>query len=171
MIFKLKPVLFPIFSLALSLYPSQTDISAGPGELDPDFMFEGGKIRASAANDKKVNPVEMRGKIQKESLKEYSLKEYRNAFNLDDVSGSDFPKTQEEPSKKNKTWKKKKIAGYACCFFLFLIAGLLILSKAELEPTFPLFNISKNNDTNFPPFRVQLEIRGDINPRIQDLRN
>lgn len=56
-------------------------------------------------------------------------------------------------------------------FFLFLIAGLLILSKTGLELTFPSFNISKNNDTNFPSFRVQLEIRGDISPRIQDLRN
>lgn len=166
LIFKLKSILFPGFSFALSLYPSQTDISAGPGETDPDFTFEGGKIRASAAHDNKANPVEMRKRGQKESLKEY-----RNAFNLDDVPGSDFPKTQKEPSKKNKTWKKKKIAGYACCFFLFLIAGLLILSKAGLEPTFPSFNISKNNDTNFPPFRVQLEIRGDINPRIQDIRD
>ncbi|WP_158498911.1 hypothetical protein [Methanosarcina barkeri] len=32
-------------------------------------MFEGGKIRSSAANDKKVNPVEMRGRIQKENSK------------------------------------------------------------------------------------------------------
>lgn len=166
LIFKLKSIIFPGFSFALSLYPSQTDISAGPGETDPDFTFEGGKIRASAANDKKANPVEMRGKIQKESLKEY-----RNAFNLDDLSGSDFPKTSEAPSKKNKTWQNKRIAGYACCFFLLLIAGFLILSKAGLEPTFPSFNISKNNDTNFPPFRIQLEIRGNINPQIQDMRN
>ena len=166
LIFKLKSIIFPGFSFALSLYPSQTDISAGPGETDPDFTFEDGKIRASAAHDNKANPVEMRKRVQKESLKEY-----RNAFNLDDVQGSDFPKIMETPPKKNKTWQKKRIAGYACCFFLFLIAGFLILSKAGLEPTFPSFNISKNNDTNYPPFRVQLELRGDINPRIQYLKN
>jgi len=166
LIFKLKSIIFPGFSFALSLYPSQTDISAGPGETDPDFTFEGGKIRASTAHDKKANLVEMRDQIQ-----EKSLKEYKNVFNLNDAHGNDFPKTQEAPPKKNKIWQKKRIAGYACCFFLFLIAGFLILSKAGLEPTFPSFNISKNNDTNFPPFRVQLEIRGDINSLIQDLRN
>lgn len=166
LIFNLKSGLYPGFSLALSLYPSQTDISAGPGEPDPDFTFEGGKIRASTAHDKKANPVEMTDQIQ-----EKGLKKHKNVFNLDDMPCSVFPKTLEEPSKKKKTWKKKKIAGYACCFFLFLIAGLLILSKAGLEPTFPSINISKNNDTNFPPFRIQLEIRGEINPRIQDLRS
>ncbi|AKB51528.1 hypothetical protein MSBRW_2275 [Methanosarcina barkeri str. Wiesmoor] len=168
LIFKLKSIFFPGFSLSLSLYPSQTNISAGPGELDPDFTFEGGKILASAAHDKKAN-LEMDetiGRVQKKGLKEY-----KDVFNLDDMSGVDFPKSPEEPSKKNKTWKKKKIAEYACCFFLFLIAGFFILSKAGLEPTFLSFNISKNNDTNFPPFRIQLEIRGDINSRVQYLRD
>ncbi|WP_170943401.1 hypothetical protein [Methanosarcina spelaei] len=40
-----------------------------------------------------------------------------------------------------------------------------------MEPVFLSFNISKNNGTDFPPFRVQLEIREDINSQTQDLRN
>jgi hypothetical protein len=167
LIFKLTPVIFPGFSFALSLYPSRTGISAGPGESDPDFTLEGGELQASAVHNKKANlgVEETTSRVQKEGLKEY-----KNVFNLDDASGSDFPKTPEEPSKKNKTWKKKKIAGYSCCFFLFLIAGLLIFSKAGLEPTFPSFNISKNNDTDFPLLRVQLESRGEKIYPMQDLR-
>lgn len=174
LIFSLKSVLFPGFSLALSLYPSKTDISVGPGELDPDFSFEGGEIRISSAHNKKENPEEkneITERIQEEGLKEYENISNYNHFNLDHPVGSASPKIQETSSKKNKIWQKKKIAGYTCCFFLFLMAGLLILSKAGLEPGFLSFNISKNNSTDFPPFRVQVEIRGDINPRIQDLRN
>ncbi|HII92572.1 MAG TPA: hypothetical protein HA262_10515 [Methanosarcina sp.] len=106
-----------------------------------------------------------------DQIQEEDLKKYKNIVNLDDMPGSVFPKTLEEPSKKNKIWQKKKIAGYACCFFLFMMAGLLILSKAGLEPGFLSFNISKNNGTYFPLFRVQLEIREDINSQTQDLRN
>jgi hypothetical protein len=174
LIFNLKSVLFPDFSLALSLYPSKTDISVGPGEFDPDFTFECGEIRISSVHNKKENPEEkneITERIQEEGLKEYENISNCNHFNSDHPVGSASSKIQEASSKKNKIWQKKKIAGYTCCFFLFLMAGLLILSKAGLEPGFLSFNISKNNGTDFPPFRVQLEIREDINPRIQDLRN
>lgn len=168
LISRFNPVLFTSFSLSLSLYPLKTDISAGPGESDPDFTLEGGELRASAVRNKKANlEVEKTtDRVQKEKLKEY--KSVSNSYHL---TGSDSSKTQEEPSKMNKTWKKKKIAGYACCFFLFLITGLLILSKAGLEPVFISLNVSKNNSTDFPPFLTQIEIRGDINPRILDLRD
>lgn len=160
LIFKLKPVLFPGFSFALSLYPSRTGISAGPGESEPDFRLEGGEIRVSAGFGKKANQKEITGQIQ-----EKSLKEHKNVSNSDHSHGNDSSKTQESAR------KKKKIAGYACCFFLFLITGLLILSKAGLEPVFISLNVSKNNGTDFPPFLIQIEIQGDINPRILDLRN
>lgn len=174
LIFKLKSVLFPDFSLALSLYPSKTDISVGPGEFDPDFLFEGGEIRISSVHNKKENPEEkneITERIQEEGLKEYENISNYNYFNSDHPVGIASSKIQEASSKKNKIWQKKKIAGYTCCFFLFLMAGLLVLSKAGLEPGFLSFNISKNNGTDFPPFRVQLEIREDINSQTQDLRN
>jgi hypothetical protein len=174
LIFKLKAVLFPDFSLALSLYPSKTDISVGPGEFDPDFTFEGGEIRISAANNKKENPEEkneITERIQEEGLKEYENIYNYNHFNSDHPVGSASSKIQEASSKKNKIWQKKKVAGYTCCFFLFLMAGILVLSKAGLEPGFISFNISKNNGTDFPPFRAQLETREDINSQTQDLRN
>ncbi|AKB81262.1 hypothetical protein MSBR3_0684 [Methanosarcina barkeri 3] len=176
LIFKLKSVLFPDFSLALSLslYPSKTDISVGPGEFDPDFSFESGEIRISSVHNKKENPEEKNEiieRVQEEGLKDHENISNYNYFNSDHPVGSASSKIQEASSKKNKIWQKKKIAGYACCFFLFVMAGLLILSKAGLEPGFLSFNISKNNGTDFPPFRVQLEVREDINSQTQDLRN
>lgn len=41
---QLKPVLPLGFSFALSLYPSEVDFSAGPGESDPDLYLENGNI-------------------------------------------------------------------------------------------------------------------------------
>jgi len=46
----LKPALHLPFSFALSLYPSGLDLSAGPGEPDPDFFLENGNLRFNPAS-------------------------------------------------------------------------------------------------------------------------
>ena len=46
----LKPALHLPFSFTLSLYPSGLDLSAGPGEPDPDFFLENGNLRFNPAS-------------------------------------------------------------------------------------------------------------------------
>lgn len=172
LISRLKHIDFQGFSLALSLYPSGTDISAGPGETDPDFTLERGEVRASEVPDEKVNPEEAIGQIQKEVAQEQKIVySPDSAPDPDIVSGRDSSKTQKLSPKKSKTRQKEKIAGYTCCFLLFLIAGLLLLPKAGLELPFPSLSVSINSDRDSFSFQVQLETMSENSSKLKETKD
>lgn len=147
LIFKLKSVLLPSFSFALSLYPCNTNISAGPGEFDFDFTLEGGEI-LSYAVDKSANSEEMLSQIQKDGIKEQ-----KDILDTNNLPGSNYSKARYVNRKKDKVEQRTKIVIYVCSFFLFLllvlkflllivgllllIIRLLLLSKISLELAFP----------------------------------
>ncbi|HET8687455.1 MAG TPA: hypothetical protein VFM18_12445, partial [Methanosarcina sp.] len=70
LIFKLKSVFLPNISLALSFYPSKTDISAGPGETVPDFTLEDGEIQFYTVDNEMANSEGIISQIQKDGIKE-----------------------------------------------------------------------------------------------------
>lgn len=144
--FKLKSVLLPNFSIALSLYPSKTDVSVGPGETVPDFTLESGEIRFYAVDNEKANSEGIISQIQKEGIEEH-----KDILDFNNIPGNGYSNARNEGREKNKIKQGTKIIIYAFIFslllmvkfllliveFFHLTVGLLLLSKIGLYFVFP----------------------------------